>query len=377
MSLVHDQGKKAVVGMSGGVDSSVAAAMLVRQGYHVTGVTLQTWKETGEVERPWLDRSCCKIGLARYVAGRLKIPHEVVDAQQAFRDLVVQNFLQEYASGHTPNPCVLCNEKIKFGLLLKIAEDLGADFLATGHYARVGYSPETGRYILRKGVDRHKDQSYFLYRLSQEQLSRVIFPLGDLEKSQVWEMAEELGLPADQVAESQEICFVTQGDYRTFIQQEMPYTVREGQIVDGEGKQLGRHQGVAFYTIGQRKGLGLSGLSLSVAGESSARLYVTGLDPEQNRVVVGSEAALYHSRLIARNLNLIGQDRIDDHRPFVVTAKVRYRTSEAGALVRMLDEDRLEVVFDQPQRAATPGQSVVIYQGEDVFGGGIIESISG
>ncbi|MGH7274383.1 MAG: tRNA 2-thiouridine(34) synthase MnmA, partial [Nitrospiria bacterium] len=362
MSHEKDQPKKVVVGMSGGVDSSVVASILVGQGYQVIGVTLQTWKETGEVERPWLDRSCCKIGLARYVADRLKIPHQVVDIQQAFRDLVIKNFLQEYTSGRTPNPCVVCNEKVKFGLLLRIALDLGADYLATGHYARVGYHHNTGRYILRKGADRLKDQSYFLYRLSQEQLSRVMFPLGDLEKSQVWEMAEDLGLPAEEVAESQELCFVTQGDYRTLLQEEMPHASREGQIVDGEGRDLGQHHGVAFYTIGQRRGLG----PLASGAGSGSRLYVTGLDPEQNRVVVGSETDLYQRRIIAGDLNLIRQASIEGGDLLVVTAKVRYRTAEAQAMVRRLVEDRLEIVFDQPQRAVTPGQSVVMYQGEDV-----------
>ncbi|MCI0527496.1 MAG: tRNA 2-thiouridine(34) synthase MnmA, partial [Nitrospira sp.] len=212
--------------------------------------------------------------------------------------------------------------------------------------------------------DRFKDQSYFLYRLSQDQLSRVMFPLGDMEKSRVWEMAEDLGLPAEAVAESQEICFVTQGDYRAFLKEEMPQLIREGLIVDREGKSLGRHQGVSFYTVGQRRGLGLS---------SPERLYVTGLDPDQNRVMVGPEDDLYHQRLIAKHINLI-QDRIwDGDQPLRVTAKVRYRSAEAEASARVLGPDRLEVAFDGPQRAVTPGQSVVMYQGEYMVGGGIIE----
>jgi tRNA-specific 2-thiouridylase len=356
--------KKVVVGMSGGVDSSVVAAILVDQGYEVIGVTLQTWKETGEVKRPWLDRSCCKIGLARYVAERLKIPHQVVDIQQTFRDLVVQNFLEEYTLGRTPNPCVLCNERIKFGTLLQIALDRGADYLATGHYSGVIYSPEKGRYFLKKGRDKQKDQSYFLYRLSQDQLSRVIFPLRDMEKSEVWKMAEDLGLPAETVAESQEICFVTQGDYRAFLREEMPQLIREGPIVDAEGRDLGCHQGVPFYTVGQRRGLGLS---------SSERLYVTRLVPEHNRVMVGPEDDLYHRGLIAYHMNLIQDSIGEGDGPWRVTAKVRYRSAEAEAAVRILGQDRLEVVFDEPQRAVTPGQSVVIYQGEYVLGGGIIE----
>jgi len=380
MSFGGRQREKVVVGMSGGVDSSVVAAILVGQGYQVMGLTLQTWKETGEVKRPWLDRSCCKIGLARYVAERLGIPHQVVDTQKVFRDVVIQNFIGEYASGRTPNPCVLCNEKIKFGLLLKTAKDLGADYLATGHYARVVYSQEMGRYLLRKGMDRAKDQSYFLYRLNQEQLSKVLFPLGNMEKTQVWKMAEDLGLPVQEVAESQEICFVTQGDYRTFLLEEMPNAIREGEIVDEKGRGLGRHQGVAFYTVGQRRGLGLS---------ASVRLYVTGLDPEQNRVMVGPDADLCHRRLTANHINLIQEAQMMEGTPLRVTAKVRYRSPEVGAVVRVLPahpclagrqtagggDDRLELVFDQPQRAVAPGQSVVMYHGEDVLGGGIIQNV--
>jgi tRNA-specific 2-thiouridylase len=364
MNFRRSQKKKVVVGMSGGVDSSVVAALLVDWGYEVTGVTLQTWERAGEVERPWLDRSCCKIGVARYVAERLNIPHQAVDAQQAFRNLVIQNFLQEYALGRTPNPCVLCNERVKFGILLQIALDLGADYLATGHYSSSVYSSEMGRYLLKKGADKLKDQSYFLYRLSQDQLSRVIFPLGDMEKSQVWKIAEDLGLPAEVVAESQEICFVTQGDYRTFLREEMPQLIRGGLIVDREGRNLGRHEGVSFYTVGQRRGLGLS---------TPERLYVTSLDPDQNRVMVGPEDDLYRQRLIAHNINLIQDGIGKGGEPSRVTAKVRYRSIEAAAMVRMLGHDRLEVVFDEPQRAITPGQSVVLYQGEYVVGGGIIE----
>ena len=327
MSFGGHQRKKIVVGMSGGVDSSVTAAILVRQGYQVIGVTLQTWKESGEVDRPWLDRSCCKVGLARYVAERLGIPHHLVDAQEVFKDVVIKNFIEEYVSGRTPNPCVLCNEKIKFGTLLKIAMGLGADYLATGHYARVGYSEEMGRYLLKKGVDRTKDQSYFLYRLGQEQLSKVLFPLGNIEKARVWEMAEDLGLPAQEVAESQEICFVTQGDYRTCLQEEETSACRQGEIVDRDGRELGRHQGVSFYTVGQRRGLGLSG------GE---RFYVTGLDPVQNRVVVGSEADLFHRRLTMHHVNLIHEIKLTEDAPLRVTAKVRYRSTESEAVVSML-----------------------------------------
>lgn len=362
---------KVVVGMSGGVDSSVAAALLVRQGYEVTGVTLETWKETGEIEQPWLDRSCCKIGLARHVADRLGIPYQVVDAQGTFRRVVIQNFLDEYARGRTPNPCVLCNEKIKFGLLLEIARDLGADYLATGHYAKVEYSPQMGSYLLKKGADRLKDQSYFLYRLSQEQLSRILFPLGNMEKRQVWEIAEGLGLPVDQVAESQEICFVTQGDYRVFLEEWLTDPLREGEVVDAEGRVLGHHKGVAFYTIGQRRGLGLSATKLGMQD----RLYVTGLDAGQNRVVVGSETDLYHVRLTACRVNLIQGTGLESGEGLVVTAKIRYRMPEAEAVVTLSGEDCLEVVFQQPQRAITPGQSVVLYQEDVVIGGGIIDRV--
>ena len=358
-----------VVGMSGGADSCVAAALLVEQGYQVTGVTLKTWDSPDKVAHPWRDRSCCKVGIAQYVAERLKIPHHVVDVREMFRQQVVENFLEEYAAGRTPNPCVRCNEKVKFGALLKAARDLGADTLATGHYTRVHYRSGLGRYILRKGVDRDKDQSYFLYRLNQEQLSRTLFPLGEMLKSQIWERVEDLGLPADEMAESQEICFVTQDNRLQFMEQEMPQSVRAGAIVDGDHQELGRHQGVAFYTIGQRRKLGLS------AHSSQQPLYVTALDAENNRIQVGPESELYHARLTVRQLNLIQARNLEEWDQLKVTARIRYRAAEVGARLRVLGEDHLEVLFDAPQRAAAPGQSVVMYQGDSVLGGGIIESV--
>lgn len=356
--------------MSGGVDSSVAAALLSAGGYEVIGLTLQTWVEEGEVERPWLDRSCCKIGLARHVAERLGIAHHVVDARAEFRDRVVRNFLEEYAGGRTPNPCVLCNERVKFGLLLRIAREMGAELLATGHYARVDYLPGAGRYRLRKGVDPEKDQSYFLYRLGQEVLSAVLFPLGGMHKRRVWEMAEDLDLPADQVAESQEICFVNQGDHGAFLKRELPQALREGEVVDPVGRVLGRHPGVALYTVGQRRGLGLA----ASGGVATPRRYVVGLNAKENQVVVGPEPELYHRTLSARQVNLTLPPSVDALDGKAVTAKIRYRSPGARAVVKALGGDQFGLTFEEAQRAVTPGQSVVLYDGDVVLGGGIIDS---
>ncbi len=359
---------KVVIGMSGGVDSSAAAALLQRQGYEVIGVTLLTWEGSEEVERPWLDRTCCKVGVARHVAQRLGIEHHVVDAQDAFRDQVIEDFFREYEAGRTPNPCVRCNERVKFGFLLELADRFGADYLATGHYARVAFQADSGRYSLLKGEDGLKDQSYFLYRLRQPQLSRILFPLGGLQKAQVWELAESLDLPASVLAESQEICFVTQRDYRDFLLEQRPASLRGGDIVGEDGRVLGRHGGISLYTIGQRKGLGLA----LETGDESRRRYVTRIDAVRNQVVVGPQEDLYRQWVSIHRLNLLRSDLFQSRSEVKVTAKIRYRAAECEAVARWTGEDRLEVLFDRPQRAVTPGQSLVMYRGEDVLGGGII-----
>jgi len=350
---------KVIVGLSGGVDSAVVASTLVAEGFRVEGVTMRTWREEGEAEKRWQDRSCCKIGIAQYVAQQLGIPHRVIEAEARFRAAVIDEFCQTYAAGRTPNPCVLCNERVKFALLLEAAEESGADYLATGHYARVERDAETGRYQLLKGVDPAKDQSYFLYRLSQSQLARTLFPLGSLTKAEVWNKAEAMGLPVDDIAESQEICFVTQKDYRDFVAAYVPETERPGTMVGAGGEALGSHRGVAFYTVGQRRGLGVA------AGE---RRYVTKLDAERNLVVLGGESDLYAGGCLVEDIHLVSVSSIDA--PIRVTAKYRYKTPETPAIVSPDADGLLRVAFDEPQRAVTPGQSIVFYQGDVVVGGG-------
>lgn len=373
---------RVVVGMSGGVDSSVAAAMLKAEGHDVIGVTLKIWEDEGEEGKQWKDRSCCKVGVARYVAEQLGIPHQVVEAREAFEGAVIQDFSNEYLKGRTPNPCVRCNERIKFGFLLDSAQALGADAVATGHYARVerqwiqhsctttnSVTNDTdGRWLLKKAVDTVKDQTYFLYRLSQAALARAIFPLGNLHKTEVWAKAEAFGFPAEEMAESQEVCFVTQRDYREFLDEQVPAAKQPGLIVTGRGETVGAHQGIAFYTVGQRRGLGRLDSS---GGRPGERLYVTGLDPLNNRVIVGEESALYRESLVAGDLNLIAIDDLDS--PLDVTVKIRSRHPETPAQIEPDGPGRVRVTLESPQRSVSPGQSVVFYRGEVVVGGGIIQ----
>jgi tRNA-specific 2-thiouridylase len=359
--------KAVVVGMSGGVDSSVAAAILVSQGYQVQGVTLQTWEteDDATTSKKWQERGCCKIGIARYVAERLSIPHRVIDIRVRFRSAVVQDFIDGYLSGLTPNPCVRCNERVKFGSLVDVARELGADYVATGHYAQV-VPDESGRLHLHKGGDPKKDQSYFLYRLNRGWLPRLIFPVGSMRKDEVWSKADAIGLPADEVKESQEICFVTKGDYRGFLEEEAPEAAKPGAFVGTDGTVLGTHRGVPFYTPGQRRGLRLA---------ADRRLYVVHVDAASNTVVVGRDEDLLETACIVGDLNLIGMDHSDE--PGRAQVKVRYASPAVPATIRPLDDGRLRVEFDSPQRALSPGQSAVFYQGDRVLGGGIIEAGKG
>lgn len=347
--------------MSGGIDSAVTAALLKEAGYDVIGATLTLWKEEGEEEKRWQDRSCCKIGLARHVAKLLSIPHHVIDLQQEFRAEVVDDFCDAYLSGQTPNPCVRCNERMKFGRLLEVARQLGAELLATGHYARIVPRPEQGRYSLYKGSDPQKDQSYFLYRLSQAQLAATLFPLGAMRKEEVYRKAADLGLPYEEVLESQEVCFVTQKDYRAFLTENRPEAQAPGKIVTESGEVLGEHAGVAFYTIGQRRGLNIA------LGE---RIYVTRLDPERREVVVGSEESLLKRGVVADRLVWGGSDRPAG--PIRIEAKIRYRSPAGEGTLVPLSNGQVRISFDVPQRGVTPGQSIVFYQGDEVIGGGLI-----
>ena len=352
-----------LLGMSGGVDSSVAALLLTEQGYDVRGVTLQVWEqedETVAVTKKWQDRGCCKVGLARLVAKQLDIPHEVVDTREAFQKGVIDDFVSGYLSGETPNPCVRCNERVKFGMLYQLAKARGVDYVATGHYARIK-STDQG-HSLFTGIDPKKDQSYFLYRISRSWLPQILFPLGHLHKTDVWKKAEELDLPLDEMHESQEICFVTQGDYREFIKIEAPQASRPGPFVDSQGQYLGEHRGIAFYTQGQRKGLGIA------TGE---RLYVQRVDPETNTVVVGKDDALLQQECLVRDLNWFGHKVPTDIRS--VSVKYRYASPAVPAKIIPDSEGIFKVQFETPQKALSPGQSAVFYKGDQVLGGGIIQ----
>ncbi len=356
------KGKKVVVGMSGGVDSSVAAMLLVEQGYDVIGATLKIWGEGEYLDGEWHERSCCKIGLARYAAERLNIPYYIWDAHQEFQQWVVDEFCREYVSGRTPNPCIRCNERVKFSLLLEKAMNLGADYIATGHYARISYDPVSHRYSLRKGLDPDKDQSYFLYRLSQDQLSGIILPIGGYTKAEVSLMAESLDLPMEEMRESQEVCFVTQEGYQEFIASHIPSSISSGKFVSSSGKVLGEHKGVAFYTIGQRRGLNIA------AGE---RRYVVNINAGRNEIVLGRNEDLYARGLVATDIHIISGEPFKDTR--TLHARIRYRSEASKAAAVPAGEGRLRIIFEEPQWAITPGQSVVFYEDDLVVGGGIIE----
>ncbi len=343
--------KRVLVAMSGGVDSSVAAALLLQQGYEVEGVTM---KLTAGL--------CCDIGSAQAVCSHLGIPHRMLDMQKEFTSAIIGNFIDEYRSGRTPNPCIRCNDVIKFRTLLTYARENAFAFLATGHYARIGQDPAESRFTLKKGGDANKDQSYFLYRLTQDQLAHVLLPLGDMRKTEVRMLARTLKLPAADRPESQEICFVPDNDYRAFLREHAPDTVKPGEMVMTDGKVVGRHEGVAFYTIGQRRGIGVA---------SGGRLYVVRIDPGSNRVVLGQRKDLETTSLRVSDATFLPFDSLAA--PLSVNVKVRYRSTLHRATIRPADNDRVAVAFDQPVAGVTPGQAAVFYDGDAVVGGGIIE----
>lgn len=347
--------------MSGGVDSSVAAALLQKQGHRVTGMMLRLWSESGHEE----DNRCCApdaMALARRVAGRLDIPFYVADARDVFRAVVVQDFLEGYAAGRTPNPCLICNRVVRWEFLFEQARALGADFLATGHYARLRSAPD-GRVELLRGVDVEKDQSYVLHVIPQEKLRQALFPLGEYTKAQVRALADAWGLPTARRADSQDLCFLAGGDYRDFLRRHAPEAARPGPILDRQGRALGRHEGLAFYTIGQRKGLGLGG------GEP---LYVLEKDVANNALIVGPEAQLGRTSLLCGPVHWTS-GRVPDG-PFHALVQARYRARPAGAWITPGERDQARVRFDAPQRDLTPGQAAVFYDGDLVIGGGVILS---
>jgi tRNA-specific 2-thiouridylase len=351
---------RVVVGMSGGVDSSAAAALLLEQGYDVVGITLKLWPQD------CLSRAedkCCgpqAVMDARAVCHRLGIPFYLVDEAEAFQQQVIRYFAEEYRAGRTPNPCVMCNDRLKFGTLLQRARQLGASHIATGHYARVERSQD-GRHLLRRGRVAHKDQSYFLFSLRQSQLAHTLFPLGDLGKQQTRETARQAKLKTAEKQESMEICFVPDNDYGRFLEQSRLVERHRGEIIDLEGRVLGRHDGIEFYTIGQRRGLRVS---------AARPLYVIDLDPVRNRVIVGDEASLQSEEFVTERCNWIPFDALEA--PIEVTAQIRYKHSGAAATVTPLSDGRAGVRLHQPQRAVTPGQACVFYQDDLVLGGGWI-----
>ena len=356
--------ERVVVAMSGGVDSSVAAALLVEQGHDVIGVTLNVWPERKGAEPADRVDACCSLAAvedARRVADHLAIPHYTLNFRDIFAGTVIANFCSEYVRGRTPNPCIRCNAHIKFGALLAKARGLGARYIATGHHARTRYDSRRGRHILQKGVDRDKDQSYVLYVMTQDQLAHTLMPVGHITKSEVRQMAAERGLPVARKPESQEICFVPEGDYGAFLQDYVPNAARPGPILDKSGNLLGHHKGIAFYTVGQRRGLGLAGREPH---------YVIAIDPSRNALIVGSERDLYSSDLEADDLNFISIPELKQ--PMKVAAKIRYRSQEAEAVASPLSGGKMAVHFHRPQRAITPGQAVVLYEGDVVVGGGTI-----
>lgn len=355
-------GKRVVVGMSGGVDSSVAAYILKKQGYDVVGVTMQIW-QNDDVSVEQSSDSCCGLSAvddARRVAAQLDIPYYVMNFRQTFKENVIDYFIDEYKCGRTPNPCIACNRYVKWESLLQRSLEIGADYIATGHYARI-VKLANGRLAIRNSVTAKKDQTYALYNLTQEQLKRTLMPIGDYTKEEVRQIASELGIRVANKPDSMEICFVADNDYAGFIQRETSYICRPGNFVDIEGNIIGQHKGIIHYTVGQRKGLGLA---------MGHPVFVIAIKPETNEVVIGEDKDVFKSKLYADKLNFMGIESLD--KPVRAKAKIRYSHEGADCTIRMAGQDLIECEFDTQQRAITPGQALVVYKDDYVLMGGTI-----